>query len=199
MPYSSGLFFVGPSSLATPYSSEILLIPSRTRSAPDDEKYESSAFPSRASSTVSTQPTARMFPAHKKVSVFNSTERSEPMRRAWLFAFGVTLFSSVLGCHPCHHTAGVCDCDPPPVGAVLYGRPPLAQPAPPVATGAPGVLLPADPHFAGPYSGIPGTPSTVPETLRVKPVPNDVKPVPNDTSIPPNKTPRIDEIPTPRP
>jgi hypothetical protein len=109
------------------------------------------------------------------------------MRRAWLFAFGVSLFSSVLGCHPCHHTAGVCDCDPPPTGAVLYGRPPLAQPAPPVATPMTGMLVPGDPRFAGPYSGVPSAPTgPVPETLRVKPVPSD-------TSLPLNKMPPIDD------
>jgi hypothetical protein len=113
------------------------------------------------------------------------------MRRAWLFVFGLSLFSPVLGCHPWHHTAGVCDGDPPPVWATLYGRPSLAQPAPPVVSPVSGMPLPHGAHPPEPFSVVPGTGPAVPETLRVKPVPTD-------TSTPIRPMPSIDETSLPR-
>jgi hypothetical protein len=56
------------------------------------------------------------------------------MRRALLLMVP-SLLAGVLGCHHLRHTAGVCDCDPEPVGANLYSYPGYTKPAI-AATGA---------------------------------------------------------------
>jgi hypothetical protein len=71
------------------------------------------------------------------------------MRHAWFLFAGVGLLTALAGCHPCQHTAGVCDCDPPPVGALVYGTyaPPAPAHAGPVyaTPGVPGTVVPAMP------------------------------------------------------
>jgi hypothetical protein len=58
------------------------------------------------------------------------------MCRAWSLLVGAGLLGSALGCHHCQYTAGVCDCNPPPVG--LYAAPPPPVPhGPPAAAPAP--------------------------------------------------------------
>ncbi len=49
------------------------------------------------------------------------------MRSVGIFFLGLGLAASGLGCYLCQHTAGVCDCDPPPVHYVLLPPP---RPAP---------------------------------------------------------------------
>jgi len=41
------------------------------------------------------------------------------MRRVALMLAGLCLLGSVVGCKTLQHTAGVCDCYPPPVGELL--------------------------------------------------------------------------------
>ena len=45
------------------------------------------------------------------------------MRAAFVFVLGLGLVASAVGCAICQHTAGVCDCDPPPVQYVLQPPP----------------------------------------------------------------------------
>jgi hypothetical protein len=92
------------------------------------------------------------------------------MRTAWIFVLGLGLTASALGCYTCQHTAGVCDCDPPPVYSVLqppprptYGSgigaypaiprvapPVVASPAPMPTNAPPAEAVPVMPHAADP-------------------------------------------------
>lgn len=55
------------------------------------------------------------------------------MCRAWILGLTAGLFAAGLGCSKtCQHTAGVCDCCPPPVESVLTPYANMAAPPPPV-------------------------------------------------------------------
>lgn len=41
------------------------------------------------------------------------------MLRKLLLGFGLCCVVAVLGCHTFNRTAGICDCDPPPVASLL--------------------------------------------------------------------------------
>jgi hypothetical protein len=89
------------------------------------------------------------------------------MRAATLFVLGLALAASALGCYPCQHTAGVCDCDPPPVHYVL-------QPPPRPAYGSIG-LYPGIPAYTppAPAGGVPVT--VTPEAVPAMPKAVDPK------------------------
>jgi hypothetical protein len=76
------------------------------------------------------------------------------MRTAGILVLGLGLATSGLGCYICQHTAGVCDCDPPPVHYVLLPPP---RPAPmgghiyPVSAAH---TLPESSYNLGPNHGI---------------------------------------------
>jgi hypothetical protein len=56
------------------------------------------------------------------------------MRRMWIWAAGAGLLAVGLGCSKtCQHTAGVCDCCPPPVESVLTPYANVSLPGPPTA------------------------------------------------------------------
>jgi len=78
------------------------------------------------------------------------------MRRVTIGLAGLCLLGLVVGCHTCQHTAGVCDCYPPPVGELLklpagtycHGH---FTPSPTA-----GPMIPAVSQTAPPMPGVPG-------------------------------------------
>jgi hypothetical protein len=84
--------------------------------------------------------------------------------RIIVLGLGLGLAASAVGCYTCQHTAGVCDCDPPPVAYVLQPPPRPAYATVAVAPVATTRILPAVP-------GSPGTPLPGGEPLQTKPRP----------------------------
>jgi hypothetical protein len=71
------------------------------------------------------------------------------MRRAWILLMSVGLVAGGLGCSKtCQHTAGVCDCDPPPVESILR---PYAGTTPTAVPGSAGIAT------------VPSAPATMPK------------------------------------
>jgi hypothetical protein len=59
------------------------------------------------------------------------------MRRALVLMLSAGLLAAGMGCSKaCQHTAGVCDCNPPPVDSVLHPYTGLTPAPVPVANGA---------------------------------------------------------------
>lgn len=68
------------------------------------------------------------------------------MRHVLLLAVGLSLAFATLGCKTFQYTAGVCDCDPPPVHSVLQSPYAPAGPVAPAAAVVPAVKV--MPHVA---------------------------------------------------
>ena len=111
------------------------------------------------------------------------------MRAARIMVLGLGLAALGLGCYTCQHTAGVCDCDPPPVQYVLLPPPrpaPHGGPIYPVSTSH---TLGPSAYNVGPNGGIPqGLPSANGMTA-----PNGMI-VPNSAGMP-GPVPAMDGVP----
>ncbi len=111
------------------------------------------------------------------------------MRTACIIIVGLGLTASGLGCYLCQHTAGVCDCDPPPVHYVLLPPPapapiggmsyPIGAPAPLPPVPGPGV--PSGPPAFGP---LPGSVMAPPSAQPTPPPAVKAVPVAPGTSVP---------------
>jgi hypothetical protein len=66
------------------------------------------------------------------------------MRPAGILILGVGVVAAAMGCSHCQYTAGVCDCDPPPVESVLVPYTGRAQ---------------SQPSYTAPGNGVPQAPT----------------------------------------
>jgi hypothetical protein len=97
----------------------------------------------------------------EKVGTSFPFSKGYPMRTVRLLLPGIALLAATLGCSAINYTAGVCDCNPPPVQSVLV---------PPVRPGAfADIQTPAPPHapraghpHIGPGAPVNGAPMKLP-------------------------------------
>jgi hypothetical protein len=114
------------------------------------------------------------------------------MRRLSLTLLVPGLLTAVLGCYHFQHTAGVCDCDPPPTWSTLYNYPGHTRPA------VPGMgSLPPHPPTQGPL----GPPASIPPAPLVVPAPTVVPaPLPGPVTAPaPEIIPALPKVSEPPP